>query len=413
MITDMRISIPYGRELSHIEVDQSNLVAVQRAPIAPVVSDPAAAIRSALESPMGFPALRRALTPDDHVVIVIDEHLPRLGELLVPVLEHISLAQVVPEAITLLCSPGSTAQPWLDSLPEAFEEVRLEVHDPSDRNHLSYLATTRKGRRLYLNRTLVDANQVIVLTGRGYHPLLGYSGAEGAIYPALSDSATRLEECGPMTMAAPGPSPCRLQREAAEVAWHLGVPFLVQVVVGADSEIVHVLAGPVETSGEGQRLLDERWRVQVDAPADIVLAGMGGDPAWHTFDDLARAFACAARVVKPGGKIVLLSDAQPILGQEADWLRRADEPGTVLNALLQHKAPDQQGIFLWASAAQQATLYLMSKLSTEIAEELFTVPIQNADEVQRLVAGNGFCLILPDAHKTMAVLGASATSPER
>jgi nickel-dependent lactate racemase len=260
---------------------------------------------------------------------------------------------------------------------------------------------------------MVDANQVIVLTGRGYDPLLGYSGAEGALYPALSDDVTRLEEYGPMTMAAPGPSPYRLQREAAEVAWHLGVPFLVQVIVGADSEIIHVLAGPVETSGEGQRLLDERWRVQVDAPADIVLAGVGGNPASHTFDDLARAFACAARVVKPQGKIILVTAARPVLGQQADWLRRADDPGTVLNAMLQHKAPDQQGIFLWASAAQQATLYLMSKLPSEIAEELFTTPVQNADEVQRLVAGNGSCLILPDAHKTMAVLGASATSPER
>jgi len=145
--------------------------------------------------------------------------------------------------------------------------------------------------------------------------------------------------------------------------------------------------------------------VEVDAPADIVLAGIGGDPARHDFDDLARAFACAARVVKPQGKIVVLCDAQPVLGQEADWLRQAGDPGTVLNALRQHKAPDQQGIFLWASAAQHANLYLLSKLPAEIAEEMFTVPLENADQVQRLVAGNGSCLILPDAHKTMAVLG--------
>ena len=401
----MRIGIPCGLEQIYVEVAEGNLVGVRRAPLAPGIEDPAAAIRTALEAPIGFPALRRALTPDDHVIIVVDEHLPRLGELLVPILEHIALAQVVPEAITLLCPPGSVAQPWLDRLPEAFEEIRLEVHDPSDRNHLSYLATTRKGRRLYLNRTMVDANQVIVLTGRGYDPLLGYSGAESALYPVMSDAATRLDGCDQMSMATPGKTPRSLQREAAEVAWHLGVPFLVQIIMGADAEIIHVLAGPVETSGDGQRLLDERWRVEVDAPADIVLAGIGGDPARHDFDDLARAFACAARVVKPQGKIVVLCDAQPVLGQEADWLRQAGDPGTVLNALRQHKAPDQQGIFLWASAAQHANLYLLSKLPAEIAEEMFTVPLENADQVQRLVAGNGSCLILPDAHKTMAVLG--------
>ena len=400
----MRIAIPCGLEQIHIEIAESNLVGVRRAPIAPGIADVPAAIGTALETPIGFPALLRALTPDDHVVIVVDEHLSRLGELLVPILEHITLAQVAPEAITLLCPPGSVAQPWLDNLPEAFEEIRLEVHDPTDRNHLSYLATTRKGRRLYLNRTMVDANQVIVLTGRGYDPLLGYSGAETAIYPAMSDEATRLEGCDKMSMAAPGPAPRSLQREAAEVAWHLGVPFLVQIIEGADGEIIHVLAGPVETSGEGQRLLDERWRVEVDAPADIVLAGMGGDPACHGFDELARAFACAARVVKPQGKIVVLSAAQPDLGKEADWLRQADDPGTVLHALHQHKTPDLQSVFLWASAAQQASLYLLSRLPAEIAEELFTIPLNSADEVQRLVAGQASCLVLPDAHKTMAIL---------
>src|SRR5262249_3758702 len=133
-MTIMRIGIPCGLEQINVEVVEGNLVGVRRAPLAPGIEEPAAAIRAALEAPIGFPALRRALTPDDHVVIVVDEHLPRLGELLVPILEHISLAHVVLDAITLLCPPGSVVQPWLDSLPEAFEEIRLEVHDPSDRN---------------------------------------------------------------------------------------------------------------------------------------------------------------------------------------------------------------------------------------------------------------------------------------
>src|SRR5262249_58527419 len=137
--------------------------------------------------------LRRALTPDDHVTIVIDERLPRLADLLIPLLEHVSSAGVAPEAITLLCPPTSSRQPWLEELPEAFEEVRLEVHDPKDRRRLSYLATTRKGRRLYLNRSVVDADQVVVLSGRRSDPLLGQGGAAGAIYPALSDEATRRE----------------------------------------------------------------------------------------------------------------------------------------------------------------------------------------------------------------------------
>src|SRR5690349_23463352 len=39
--------------------------------------------------------------------------------------------------------------------------------------------------------TLVDADQLVVLTRRGYDPVLGYGGAEAALYPALSDEETR------------------------------------------------------------------------------------------------------------------------------------------------------------------------------------------------------------------------------
>ena len=75
----MRIGIPCGLEQIHVEVAESNLVGVQRAPMARPLSDPQAAVREALENPIGFPALRRALTPDDRVVIVVDEQLQRLA----------------------------------------------------------------------------------------------------------------------------------------------------------------------------------------------------------------------------------------------------------------------------------------------------------------------------------------------
>ena len=76
--------------------------------------------------------------------------------------------------------------------------MRTEIHDPADRRKLAYLATTGAGRRVYLNRTLVDADFVIVLSGRDYDPLTGYAGAEVAVFPALSDEETRDVVRGPV-----------------------------------------------------------------------------------------------------------------------------------------------------------------------------------------------------------------------
>src|SRR5262249_30087925 len=160
---------------------------------------------------------------------VLDEHLPLLAELLTPVLQHLVDAGVAPNAITLVGPPTQRSQEWARGLPPAFRQVRVEVHDPTDRRRLSYLATTRKGRRLYLNRSVVDADQVVLLTRRTYDPLLGYSGAEGALYPALSDEATRKELAGLLSMKAPREKAWPARREAAEVAWLLGAPFVVHL----------------------------------------------------------------------------------------------------------------------------------------------------------------------------------------
>jgi nickel-dependent lactate racemase len=400
----MRIGINYGREHLDVTVREGSLVGVRRAQPAPPLADPAATVGTALESPHDFPALRLALTPDDHVAIVVEEHLPHFVELLTAVLEHIRRASVAPEAITVLCPQSSAGQPWLEELPDEFQDVHVEVHDPADRRHLSYLATTKHGRRIYLNRTVVDADQVVVLSGWGYDPALGTAGGETALYPALSDQATREETGGDGAGEGGAIKPAALRREAAEVAWLLGVPFLVQVIEGAGEDIAHVVAGPVDTSAEGERLQEARWRVDVERPADTMIVTLSGDPARHDFADLARALACATRVVQPGGRIVLLSGATPALGPGAELLRQADDPEQALALLREQRPPDLAAARLWAEAARHAQIYLLSGLPQETAEELFTVPLDHAGQVQRLLDAEGTCLVLEDGHKVMAAL---------
>jgi len=400
----MRVGIDYGRERLDVEVRDGSLVGVrQQAPARPV-PDPGAAVRAALDNPLGFPALRRALTPDDQVAVVVDPQLPHLPELLTAVLEHLARARVAPGAITLLCPPAATPGP-LDDLPRAFPNVRLEVHDPADRKQLSYLATTRRGRRLYLNRTAVDADQLIVLARCGYDPLLGYSGAEGALYPALADEATRQEMWGRLSLEAPGHDPWPVRREAAEVAWLLGAPFMIQVVQGSGADVLHVVAGLADTASEAQRLLDARWRKAVDRPAETVVAGVAATPGQPGFAQLASALACAARVVQPDGRIVLLSDTGAAPGPGADLVRQAEDPDRALNLLRQHKPPDMAAAFQWATSVRRASVYLLSGLAAETAEELFTTPLDYAGQVQRLLNSEGPFLFLPDADRTLAVAG--------
>jgi nickel-dependent lactate racemase len=397
----MQRAIDYGLEQAIFEIDEGRILG--RARVADPDLDPADAVRAALETPHAFPPLRRALTPGDRVAVVVDESLPHLGRLLTPLLEHIVSAGVAPDAITLLTPPSASGQPWLEDLPDELGDVQLEIHDARDRKRLSYLATTREGRRLYLNRTLVDADQIVVLSARRYDPLLGHGGAEGQIYPVLSDEETIATLSTQLSLDAPGPEPRPIETEAIETAWLLGLPFFVQIIEGSGDHLAAVVAGAAEASAEARRLQDERWRQTLPRAADVVVAGLSGDPARHTFADLAAAAHAAARVVQPGGRVVLLSQATPDLGICGPELRGVDEPARKLEKLGPKLTRDLLPALQWARAAEKVHLYVLSGLDDETVEDLGATPLQAAAQAQRLLDAGGSVLFLDDAHKALAI----------
>lgn len=204
-------------------------------------------------------------------------------------------------------------------------------------------------------------------------------------------------------MDSPAEHAWPVRKEAGEVSWLLGAPFYVQVIEGAGDAVVQVLGGSADSAADGRRWLDRCWRARAAEPADLVIATIGGDPARHDVADLARALACAARVVRTDGVIALLCSAAPELGEGFRRMLKADEPDDAYQALRDAPPPDWPAAFQWLEAVRKAHVYLLSGLPAEMAEGLFATPIDHARQVQRLIDAGGTCLILPDAHKLMAV----------
>ena len=144
--------------------------------------------------------------------------------------------------------------------------------------------------------------------------------------------------------------------------------------------------------------------MEVERPADVVIAPLTGDIDRLQSEDLARALFNAAQVVRPGGAVVVLTDAAPALGRSFELIRQQDDPGAALKLLSQEKPDDVRAGLLWATAATQAKLYLLSGLAGDMVEELFATPLEHARQVERLLTPAAACLVLPDAHKAHAVL---------
>src|SRR5262249_16702558 len=181
-----------------------------------------------------------------------------------------------------------------------------------------------------------------------------------------------------------------------------------EVVAAAGDGVADVVAGLDAASAEGRRLLGACWRRSAPRAAEVVVAALSGDPTRHTFADLAAAAHNACAVVRPGGRVVLLSAAAPDLGAGGEVLRQAEGPEDAAARLrrLPRPAPAGPGR---AVAASQAHLCLLSGLGDGGCEEIGATPLRNVGEAQRLLDTGGSCLVLADAHKVHAMVeGAQA-----
>jgi hypothetical protein len=189
--------------------------------------------------------------------------------------------------------------------------------------------------------------------------------------------------------------------EAVEVAWLLGAPFLLQVVVGEGGAVTHVLGGLMSTSSEGRRLLDATWRARADRLADVVVAVVPGEPGPQDFAVVAEALGNAARAVRPRGRVLLLTRRRPEAGPSGQLLSRTDSPARALDLLRREAPSDAVAAYLWVSAAQRAPVYLLSGLSDDAASKLFTTPLQGVEQIQGLIPADSACLMLTDADRTL------------
>jgi hypothetical protein len=396
------VEVLVGRSPWSLTVRDADLIPLKE-PARPAVPDVRRAVVDALERPVRFEAFRRALTPDDRVALVVDESLPHLSELIGGVLEYLATVGISPAAVTAV-SPPNSAQPWLNDLPDNLSDLQTEVHQPDDRPRLSYLAATKEGHRIYLNRTVVDADQSVILSGRPYDALLGHAGAAGSLYPALADAdAARavVPKLAPQT--DPGGS-FPTATESEEVAWLLGSPFFVQVIEGEGDDIAGVLSGLKDSIPDGAALQDAVWKTEAAARADTVIVTLSGDPDRHDFAALARAAACGARAVKQDGNVIILSESEAELGDAVDILRRSDEPPDAVKLLFQKKPADAAPAVQWAWAAGRAKLFLASEIRPTTVEEMFATPLTGPKDVQRLLDGPGTCLVVKDGHKQWVVV---------
>jgi hypothetical protein len=336
--------------------------------------------------------------PGDRVAIALDHSLGDVGTLLNLLLDQMCQSGVEPGAVTVVTSPGDRSN-LADDLPRG---IALDLHEPTDRRRLAYLAATKVGRRIYLNRHLTDADVVIPVGRLGYDPILGYRGPWSATFPTLSDRETLESYRQALTDESPGRlNPRSNLDETFEVSWLLGTQCHLGLLPGS-SGVAQVCCGLAETvRGPAIEAIDRSWSFRPATRAEYVVAGIGRSGVPAGLDDLVEGLVTASRLVRRGGKIIALSRARGAIGPSLERIADAGDPRNAPAALRGHDAdPDSVAGRRLAQVLVWADVYLHSALDSQVVEDLSMVPIDHLGDARRLLSRASSCILVSHADLT-------------
>ena len=356
--------------------------------------------RQALQTPVGFPELWQCVIPGDNVVIAVDPETPNLADVLSLLHEELGKVPEGGVALTLVLAPDPSGQQWQplrESIPlHLRQQLNIIDHDPGDRTHVSYVASSTSGERLYLNRHLAEADLIITVGFTRFDPSLGVRGTSSCLFPAFTDTET-LVRTGFATTPDEITSTVQARRQLVdELGWLTGTQFTLQLIHGPQGPL-QVLAGqPDQVFEQSGKLNQKLWSITLDEPADAILTSIPAGPAaWQCF---GQALENMLEIVDQGGRIIVISDLEQPEGPAATLLRRTQDPEELLRPLKKEHVADGNHILQLIEALRRARVYLLSRLPPEVVEELGMIPLASETELQKLLTTTPQCLVLPNAH---------------
>lgn len=396
------INLYYGQS-QHCEFDlpAERLLYIHQGP--EPLANPLAAVQEAIRKPLDFPSLEQALVPDDRVVFVLDRGVPSAAEAVAAAWLSMELAGISPENVLILQPAAMQSSHPADPrrlLPERVRgSVHWEIHDPTNQNEIGYLASSAAGERIYLSRSVLDADFVLPIGRFSYDQMLGRRELTSAFYPGLSTTDAFARTIG-QGHSELGPDDDRPFRQLVnEVAWLLGIQFAIQVLPSrSQGGMAAVLAGHSDVvTQQGRTLLDQNWRVTLDQRGEAALIAIpvsGDETGWA---ELGAAVEAAQKLIVQGGRIMVLSDLAAEPGPGIELVRGSRSPKAALMPLRRAAPPDVQAASQIAAAAEWASVYLLSRLDHQLVEESFMTPLENDREAIRLLESCDGCVVLSGA----------------
>ncbi|MDK2824493.1 MAG: lactate racemase [Clostridia bacterium] len=336
-------TLKYGRGEVSFEIPEEQLLHVVLGSDYPALPDLKAAYKYALDHPIDAPPLKEIIKKGDKVAITVSDitRAWQKNNLTLPILiDTLNEAGVPDENITIIIAVGghrpNTESEFIELCSEEVcHRVKVVNHDAWDTENMVYYGKTSRGTEVWINKTVAEADKVILTGGIIYHYMVGYGGGRKSILPGVASIKTiqqnHLWALGPELGSGSNPRASskytkgnECHEDMMEIAAFVNPDFLINIVPNPQGEIAGVFAGNwVSAWLEGTKLVDEIYGVQIEEEADIVIATAGGYPKDINLYQTGKTMDNAYYAMKKGGVAIILSECPDILEPKefTDWFQ--------------------------------------------------------------------------------------------
>lgn len=393
----MRVHLEYGRTGLEVELPDRNVVRCLQYKPADPLPHPDAAVRQCLAQPTGTPPLiELARGRRDACVVICDVTRPVPNRIILPpILETLELAGIPRDRIMVLVATGMHRPNVGDELVEMVgsfiaENYRIENHHGTNRDEHTFFGQTPRGTPIWIDSRYAQADLKITTGLIEPHFMAGFSGGRKLICPGLAGLETVQCWHGPDFLEHPN-ARCGclkgnpVHEENTAIGRIAGCDFIVNVVIDAKRQILHVVAGDMEGAFE-QGVDYARKPVTATVPelVDIVVTTSAGHPLDATYYQSIKGMVGAMSIVKPGGTIILAASLSEGIGSPE--FRSLFEKYTTLDAFMecllakQSFVMDQWQLEEFAKVRRRAKVRMVSDgLPFETLCRLFVEPAASVE----------------------------------
>ena len=405
----MRIELGFGVGTQAIDVPEGRLLGVLTPNSIAHSLTGEAAVRHALQNPIGTPRLPQIIKPGERIAIItsdITRPMPTYA-VMPALLEELYAAGVRKEDITLVFALGCHRRQTREEREklagkEVFAQIRCVDGDMDDCVHIGL---TARGTPVDIVRTVAAADRRICLGNIEYHYFAGYSGGAKAIMPGCSTREAIQHNHSHMTedSACAGKihdNPVR--EDIEEAAKMVGVDFILNVVLDENKQIIHAVAGDVtEAHRAGCAFVDRLYATGIQRRADIVVVSQGGAPKDINLYQTQKALDNAKHAVRDGGVIILVGACQEGLGERVfeKWMTSAATPGDMIERIRTDFQLGGHKAAAIAMVLKRADIYLVSRMEADFVKSIHLEPFATAqaalDRATERLGPNASVIVMP------------------